>query len=158
MVVVGHRLTALRMYGFWISNYSLPKVYKGRFSYQSRLKTSGGAGGAKGEARVAGDLEAHREEDETYSEQLGSVWSMSPVLLHQRHQTGADHFVSLRVVHWIIHFRERDLKLGVAPECLCGRRRSNGLCWAGPSVPDWALSGCTEIPAMFAWLPEGRGV
>ena len=40
----------------------------------------------------------------------------SPVLLHESHQEAAGHFIIL----WIIIFlQQRDLVLGVDPECIC---------------------------------------
>lgn len=46
--------------------------------------------------RGLGTAEAHREDDEAYCEQLGSFQpSVSPVLLHQGHQAGADHLTFL---------------------------------------------------------------
>ena len=80
-------------------------------------------------ARVArGQLGTHRVDDKADGLQLGSVGPCpSPVLLHQGHQAGADGFVILYVV---ILLGETDLKLGVGPECVCGRSRSG---WPCPS-------------------------
>lgn len=71
---------------------------------------------------------AHLVDDKADGLQLGSPGPrLSPVLLHKGHQAGAHGLVVLWVV-LIILFRERDPKLGVAPECVCEQSRSAWLC------------------------------
>ena len=82
-----------------------------------------------GEQEWLGDqLGTHRVDDKADGLQLGSLGPCPPpVLLHQGHQAGADGFV---VLWGIIFLGERDLKLWVGPECVCGGSRSG---WPCPS-------------------------
>lgn len=73
-----------------------------------------------------GLLGAHLVNDEANGEQLGPLGPrLPPVLLHQGYQAGADDLTLLEV---IVLLGEREPKLGVGPECVCGGSRSGWLC------------------------------
>lgn len=84
-------------------------------------------GGGREQEWLGDQLGAHRVDDKADGLQLGSVRPPpSPVLLHQGHQAGADGFLGLWVI--VILLGERELKLGVGPERVCGGNRSGRLC------------------------------